>query len=322
MPVDPTIQVMLDAANAQEPMDMSTLSVVQQRAIADQAMQQYFVITVEPGPELPDVHDVQIPVDGGEIALRIYTPERSSDAPLPGLVYFHGGAWWLGDLDQTDAHCRFWARDAGCVVVSVDYRLAPEHKFPIPAEDCYAATVWAAEHVDELGVDPARIAVGGGSAGGNLAAAVTLMARDRGGPPIVFQILDIPVTDATMSQPSITENAEGYILTKAAMEQGWRHYLADPADGANPYASPLAATDLSGLPPALVSTAEYDPLRDEGEEYGRRLEAAGVPVTIRRWDGMVHGFEAFTKILPQARECRDWFSAALRDAFASEGATR
>lgn len=318
MPVDPTIQAMLDAAAAQEPVDMSKLTVTEQRATAGVAMQQYFVVLCEPGPELPDVRDVQIPVDGGEITVRVYTPEREPDALLPAHVMLHGGAWWLGDLEQTDPHCRFVARDVGCVVVSVDYRLAPEHKFPIPAEDCYAATKWTVDHAGELGVDPHNVSIGGGSAGGNLAAAVALMARDRGGPHLVFQLLDIPVTDARMDSASYTENGIGYILTEAAMQQGWDYYLADPADGTNPYASPLRADDLSGLPPALVSTAEYDPLRDEGEEYGRRLHAAGVPTTIRRWDGMIHGFEAFTKVLPQAVECRELFVATLKAAHAKE----
>jgi acetyl esterase/lipase len=319
MPVDPTIQALLDEVNAQEQADMSALPAAEQRARIDPLMQQLFVALAEPGPELPDVRDLPVVVGTDEITVRVYTPDAAGQ--LPAHVYFHGGAFWLGDLEQGDADCRFLARDAGCVVVSVDYRLAPEHPFPIPAEDCYAATAWVVEHAAELGVDPTRVSVGGASAGGILAAAVSLMARDRGGPNLVFQVLDIPVTDSRMNTASYEDFAEGYLLTRAAMEQGWGYYLADPADAVNPYASPMHATDLAGLPPALIVTAQYDPLRDEGEEYGRRLQAAGVPATIRRWDGMIHGSAAFTKLLPQARQCRADVAALLREAYACARST-
>jgi acetyl esterase len=259
------------------------------------------------------VRDTSVPVDGGAIDVRIY--EGEGKAPRPAFVYFHGGAWWLGDLEQGDALCRTIAAELGCSVVSVAYRLAPEHKFPVPFEDCFAATQWVARNAAELGVDAGRLAVGGGSAGGNLAAAVALAARDRSGPNLCFQLLDIPVTDVSMQAPSHTENAEGYLLTRAGMEQGWDHYLARPEDGRSPYASPLLAEDLRDLPPALVLTAEFDPLRDEGEDYARRLAGAGVPVTLRRFEGMIHGFAAMTKLLPQARECRAMVVQALRGAF-------
>ena len=205
---------------------------------------------------------------------------------------------------MTEGECRHIARDVECVVVSVEYHLAPEHKFPIPVEDCYKATTWVVDHAVELAVDPERVAVGGGSAGGNLAAAVALMARDRGGPKLLLQVLDVPVTDSRMKTPSMDENAQGYLLTKEAMQQAWDLYLRGPDDARNPYASPAVTEDLSGLPPALVLTAEYDPLRDEGEEYGRRLQAAGVPATVSRYDGMIHGFTFLTKILSAAREGR------------------
>ena len=221
----------------------------------------------------------------------------------------------MGNIAMTEGECRHIVRDVGCVVVSVDYHLAPEHKFPIPLEDCYAATTWVVEHAAELTVDPERVAVGGGSAGGNLAAAVSLMARDRGGPKLLLQVLDVPATDSRMKTPSMEENAEGYMLTKEAMQQFWDYYLRGPDDARNPYASPAFAEDLSGLPPALVLTAEYDPLRDEGEEYGRRLQAAGVPATVSRYDGMIHGFTFFTKLVPAAREGRTEVVAALRRAF-------
>jgi acetyl esterase len=200
------------------------------------------------------------------------------------------------------------------VVVSVDYRLAPEHKFPAAAEDAYAATQWVADHADELGGDPDRIAVAGDSAGGNLAAVVALMARDRGGPPLRFQLLVYPVTDFSFDTDSYRENAEGYFLHRASMEWYWRQYLASDDDGIDPYASPLRADDVTGVPPAMVITAEYDPLRDEGEAYGRKLADAGVDVSIRRFDGMFHGFFSMGAFLDGAKQATDDAHAALRDA--------
>jgi acetyl esterase len=203
------------------------------------------------------------------------------------------------------------------VVVSVDYRLAPEHKFPIPVEDCYAALLWTFEHADELQIDTSRMSIGGGSAGGNLTAVVAMMIRDRSGPPVVLQVLDIPVTDLTLSCASIVENGEGYLLTRDAIEQYVELYLDDPGDAKHPYASPLLADDLSGLPPAVVMTAELDPLRDEGEAYAARLGDAGVSVRHKRWLGHVHGSSSMTALVPSARDWRDEVIQALRDAYRS-----
>jgi acetyl esterase len=313
MPVDPTLQGMLDAVNAHGVPEWSGLPPAERRERMHEVTRPLFEEMCEEAGAVAAVKDRRIPVPGGECGVRVYTPPGTP--PFPALVYFHGGAFWLGDVDQSDAACRDLAHRVGAVVVSVNYRLAPEHPFPIPLEDCYAATVWTAEQVAELGVDGTRLAVGGGSAGGNLAAAVALLARDRGGPALCFQWLDIPVTDSRLDTESMREFGEGYLLTKAAMLEGWEYYVPDPEHRANPYASPMHAADVSGLPAALVTTAEYDPLRDEGEAYGRRLADAGVETKIRRYDGGIHGFGAFTAILPLARQHRDDAVAALRDAF-------
>jgi len=252
------------------------------------------------GPLAPvdHVEDRRIPGPAGQIPVRIYAPQASGT--LPVLVYYHGGGWVIGTFDTHEAVCRHLAKQAGAMVVAVDYRLAPEHKFPAAAEDCYAATCWVASNAATLGIDAHRLAVGGDSAGGNLAAVVSLMARDRGGPSIAFQLLVYPVTDHSYDTPSYRENADGYLLTKEAMVWFWDHYLREPADGANAYASPLRAASLAGLPRAMVITAEYDPLRDEGEAYARRLRESGVDVVLKRYDGIIHGFFMLTGVFDEA----------------------
>ena len=271
-----------------------------------------------PGPEVGKVEDRTIPGPDGEIPVRIYTPPAAGadSGPFPGLAWFHGGGWVVGNLDSADSAARNMCVGAGCVVVSVDYRLAPETKFPGPAEDCYAATQWLAANAAALNVDPDRIAVGGDSAGGNLAAAVSLMSRDRGGCGLVFQLLVYPVTQRNFDTVSYIQNADGYQLSRDGMIWYWNHYLADDADAANPYAAPMQAEDLSGLPPALVITAEYDPLRDEGEAFGQRLAGAGVATTITRYDGMIHGFFGMFAAVDGARQAVDQGATCLREAFA------
>jgi acetyl esterase len=265
------------------------------------------------GPEVAKVEDRLIPGPGVELPVRIYTPEGSG--PFPILVWYHGGGWVVGDLDTADPTARHLAVGAGCVVVSVDYRLAPETKFPGAADDCYAATVWAAQHATRLNGDPSRIAVGGDSAGGNLAAAVALMARDRGGLSLVFQLLVYPVTARDFETASYRQNAEGYNLTLDGMRWYWEQYLQGSDDATNPYAAPMAARDLKGLPPALVITAEYDPLCDEGEAFAKRLQAAGVATTCKRYDGMIHGFFGMPAVLDQGKQAIADACAALRQAF-------
>jgi acetyl esterase len=264
------------------------------------------------------VEDRQLPGVMGPIPVRFYTP--SGSGPFPILVFFHGGGWVIGNRETHDATSRALTNAAGCIVASIDYRLAPEHKFPAAMEDSYAATRWIADHATSIGADPARIAVGGDSAGGNLAATVSLAARERGGPPLVFQLLIYPVTDHAYDTPSYKENADGYFLTRDAMVWFWNHYLDREADGRNPLASPLRASDLRSLPPAFVMTAEYDPLRDEGEMYAKRLRDAGVPVTLTRYDGTIHGFFIMGNALSVARRGMQDAAAALRAAFDTRAA--
>jgi acetyl esterase len=267
------------------------------------------------GPEVAKVEDRRLPGPGPEIPVRIYTP--AGTGPFPVLVWFHGGGWVIGDLEGADATARHLAVGAGCVVVSVDYRLAPETKFPGAADDCYAATVWATHHAAQIHGDPSRIAVGGDSAGGNLAAAVSLMARDRHAPLPVFQLLVYPVTGYDFNTTSYRQNAEGYLLTRDGMQWYWQHYLQRPDDAANPYAVPLAAADLTGLPPALVITAALDPLCDEGEAYARRLQAAGVPTRYSKYDGMIHGFFGMPALLDKGKQAIAEATSTLRQAFAA-----
>lgn len=308
MALDPQAKVIIDGMAQLGMKPFSELTV-------EECRQQTEATIGGPGEPVTDVQNRTIPGPAGEIPVRIYRPE--GEGPFPVLVFFHGGGWVICSLDTHDGTCRQLANRAGCVVVSVDYRLAPEHTFPAAPDDCYAATVWAVEHAAELGGDPARVAIGGDSAGGNLTAVVAQMARDRGAPPLVFQLLVYPVTDRDFETPSMQENAEGYLLGREDMRWFWGHYLADDADARNPYAAPLQADDLAGLPPALVITAEYDPLRDEGEAYGKRLQEAGVPTTVSRYDGMFHGFFGMTEMLDRAKDAVDEATVALRQAFGS-----
>ncbi len=259
------------------------------------------------------VEDRTIQGPGGSLPLRIYWPP--GPRPLPVLVYYHGGGWVIGNLDTHDFQCRLMASWAGCMVVHVNYRHAPEHVFPAAIDDAYAGACWVEENAAALGADAGRIAVGGDSAGGNLAAAVALMARERGAPRLALQYLAYPVMDASMGLPSYNENANGYGLTAEGMAWFWDQYVPDLADRSNPLASPLQAPDLSGLAPALVMTAEFDPLRDEGEAYARRLKEAGVPVELKRYEGLVHGFLAQTGEIDGARVAMADLVRALRGAF-------
>lgn len=267
------------------------------------------------GPDV-EISERLVPVAGGSIRVRLYRPRAGSVAGdrRPALhVFIHGGGWCVGDLDQRDPRCRTIAGEAGCVVASVDYRLAPENAFPTAPEDCYAALVALVEDAEELGIDPEVVSVSGESAGANLAAVVCLMARDRNGPRICFQWLDVPATDLTMSQPSVERLGHGYVLTRAAMDAYVADYLAG-ADPTHPLASPLHVEDLSGLPPALVMTCELDPLRDDGIAYAAALREAGVEVEHRDLDGLFHAAFAFTRILPEARAYEVEATGLLRRA--------
>jgi acetyl esterase len=289
---------------------LTTLTIQQARA-ADLAA---VVAGAGNGEPVADVTETTIPGPAAGLRLRVYRP--AGTGPWPVLVYFFGGGWSLGTLDTCDAICRMLTNAARCVTVSVDYRLAPEHKFPAAVEDCYAGTAWAAAHAAELGGDPARLAVGGDSSGGNLAAAVALMARERGGPAITHQLLVYPNTDYLADTPSMRDISDTYFFNPASVRWYWGLYLATPEDGANPLASPLRADDLTGLPAATVITAEYDPLRDEGELYAKKLAAAGVPAEVIRYDGMIHGFFTMVGTLDTARTAVLDAAERLRGAFA------
>jgi acetyl esterase len=311
VPVDPLLQPVLDAMNAQQ--IGSAKKSAELEAGIQVATAPGFGALADDAPEVASIADHRVPVPDGEITVRMYTPFGTG--PFPVHLFLHGGSFWLGTLDESEARCRETAQSAGCVVAAVGYRLAPKHRFPTAPEDCFAALRWLVDNAVALGVDEGRVSVGGVSAGGNLAAVVALMARDRGGPALVFQVLEIPVTDLTLSFPSITEKGEGYVLTKESCARYVRLYLADPAQATHPYASPYFAGDLSRLPPALVVTAEFDPVRDEGEAYARRLESAGVAVELVRMNGHIHGSMAFTKLMPSARAHRERVHASLRDAY-------
>lgn len=315
MPLDPQVRVLLEQMATMEAPPRHTMQV---EDVRNQILSTFSTMSGEP-EYVKHVEDRRIPGPEGSIPVRIYRPE--GDGPLPILVYFHGGGWVICNLDTHDAACRKLANAAVCIVVSVDYRLAPEHKFPAAVDDCYAATQWVANHAESLYGDPTRIAVGGDSAGGNLAAAVSLMARDRNGPSLVYQLLIYPVTDHyTIHTPSYQENAEGYFLTQADMIWFWDHYLSSEEDRKHPHAVPLQAESLHGLPPALVITAEYDPLRDEGEMYARRLQEAGVPTLLKRYNGMIHGFFNMAAVLSQGQQGIADSAKLLREAFAKPGA--
>ena len=257
-----------------------------------------------------DTVDRRIPTSYDQVPVRIYRP-RDAATPAPVVVFFHGGGWVLGNLDQYEPLCSTLAADAGMVVVSVDYRLAPEHPYPAARDDCYDVTRWVAEHADELGVDPERLAVMGDSAGGNLAAVVSLLARDRGAPHIRYQVLVYPATDVTMSSPSIEENAEAPLLTRDDMHAFREHYLGQ-SDSSDPHVSPLHADDHGSLPAALVITAEHDPLRDDGRRYAEALEKAGVEVRLTDYVGMPHGFLSMPGICRSAPQARAEIAGQLR----------
>jgi acetyl esterase len=282
MPLDPQAHALLAAMEAQGAPDISQLSVSQARDMANSFREMQGDLV-----QVAAVGDRTVPGPDGSLPVRIYRPEGS---PRGAIVYFHGGGWVIGNIEVVDAPCRALAAATGCVVVSAQYRLAPESAYPAAPEDCYAVTRWVADHLAELGTEPAGLVVAGDSAGGNLAAAVALMARDRQGPEIAFQALVYPATDLVeMATESYRENGEGYLLTAASMRWFRDHYVPDEARRSEPYCSPARAEDLSGLPPAFVATMEFDPLRDDGETYAERLREAGVPVTVQRYDGQVHG---------------------------------
>ncbi|MGH7948906.1 MAG: alpha/beta hydrolase [Candidatus Binataceae bacterium] len=310
MPLDPQMQAFLDQMKAAGAKPLRAPTAAQARETFAELVA---VLGQGPREQVAKVEDRKVAGPGGQIPLRIYTPAQRP--PTGVLIWFHGGGWVLGDLESHDPVCRALANGSGCVTVSVDYRLAPESKFPAAAEDCYAATKWAAENAAALGAPGAKLAVAGDSAGGNLAAAVALMARDRGAPKVAFQLLVYPAIDAADDTPSQMRFAEdGYILSRLDMEWFWGHYLKSPADRENPYACPNQAKSLAGLAPALVMTAGYDPLCDEGDAYAGQMKRAGVVVTLSRYPGVTHGFFSMAAMLDEGKRAHREACAALRSA--------
>jgi acetyl esterase len=315
MPLDPVAATMIQAMEGNFPRVETFASAADARRAIAAARP---TAEVEP-PPVARVENRTIPGPAADIPVRVYWPRTAAAATAPGVVFFHGGGWVICDLDTHDGQCRALANGTDAVVVSIDYRLAPEAKFPAAADDCYAATQWVADHAAALGIDPARLAIAGDSAGGNLTAAVALMARDRGGPALAYQLMVYPVVDSSASRNSYlskTDNATGYFLTRDAMEWYRTQYLRDDADGDDPYCSPLLASSLTGLPPAFVVTAEFDPLRDEGEAYAQRLDGFDVPTTTIRYDGVIHGFLGMREIVPEADAAMAAVAEFLQKQFA------
>lgn len=293
----PEVRALLEMMDAQGAPPLENQDPAQARSSRVEPMK---ILGGEP-EALGRVEETSIPGPGGGVRVRVYAGEYGGHRPA--LVYFHGGGFVFGNLDTHDAVCRALAKESGAVVISVDYRLSPEHKFPAAVEDAHTATLWAADNAERMGIDARRIAVGGDSAGGNLATVIAMRCRDAGGPALASQVLLYPVTDfSSFETRSYRELGEGYFLTRAAMHWFADHYLASADLKRHPEVSPLLAPDLSGLPPALVITAEFDPLRDEGEAYAQRLQEAGVPVTVTRYPGMIHAFVSMRGVLAGGRQ--------------------
>ncbi|MBN1529771.1 MAG: alpha/beta hydrolase [Thermoleophilaceae bacterium] len=314
MPVDPPIQRMLDLLAAMRPGSMASASPAEAR----QAFRMLTVELRDPATIVPcdAVEEIEVPGAAGPLRARIYRP--AAEPPLPTVVFIHGGGFVLGDVETHDNQCRTLANQTGAVVLSSDYRLAPEARFPAALDDALAITRWAAEHVDELGGDPERLAIAGDSAGGNLAAVVAHETRETG-PRLAAQLLIYPGTDFVTRHPSEEENAEGYFLTLEDMEWFADHYTGD-ADRTDPRLSPALADDLAGLPPAVIATAEFDPLRDQGNAYADALQAAGVPVVKRCYPGLIHGFFDLAALSPAAAAAVGEVCADLRALLAGAAA--
>ena len=312
MSLDPQARALLDAAKASGAPEMWELT-------PDQARVEYLRRTerVRADVDIYRVEDRQIPGPVQTIKVRVYTPQVSQEqASLPVLVWYHGGGFVIGDLDSHDSACRALANQTECLVVAVDYRLAPEHKFPGAVEDCEAALHWVAANAAELGGDPGRIAVGGDSAGGNLAAVVALLAREKGGPKLCFQLLIYPCVAPEPETPSHHQFAEGYLLTRKTITWFFKQYLRSSKDTLDPRYAPLEEKDLSSLPPSLVIVAGFDPLRDEGVDYAKALIDAGNKVTLSNYEGMIHGFYLMGGMIDKANQAIEESARHLKEAFA------
>ncbi len=310
--LDPQARMLMDIVARAAAPAFHTLDVAKAR---DETRKLHAYFGAE-APAVASVREIDIPRDGGVIPARCYRSLGSAaTTALPLLVFFHGGGWTVGDLDSHDSLCRTLANAARCTVLSVDYRLAPEHPFPAAVDDAYSATVWASRHARDLGADATRIAVGGDSAGGNLAAVTAILARDRGAPHVVFQLLVYPATDQGSERPSWQQFGRGYLLDLESIRYFQKKYLRHARDYDDWRASPLLRHDLAGLPPALVITAGFDPLLDDCVAYVHQLRAAGVAVEYRCFDGMVHGFLTLGKVFTAAGEASALAARALAQAF-------
>jgi acetyl esterase len=308
VPLDPELAALLQAAPAFDSEQLRTVPVAEYRETLKQGL-----LAFGPSPEaVASVVDTSMPGPGGDLPLRIYTPD--AEGPLGVAVFFHGSGFVICDLDTHDHECRVLANRAGVIVVSVDYRLAPEHPFPGAVDDGVAALDWVATQAEALGADPGRIALVGDSAGGNIAAVVAQLAHQAGGPPVAFQLLIYPVTDLRCDTQSFIDNATGYGLSADAMRWYVEQYVRTEADVLDPRASPLLAKSLDGLPPAFVVVCEYDPLCDEGKRYAHRMRDAGIDVTLRRYDGAVHGVFQMSRFTAIGARVLDDCVAALRAA--------
>ncbi|HEX6956508.1 MAG TPA: alpha/beta hydrolase [Ferrovibrio sp.] len=311
--LDKEAKAVLDAIKAANRPEYSTLTPAEARKLYKETRA---AVTPEP-PEISELDNIAAPGPNGPIPLRYYRPaDVEKKEVLPALVYYHGGGWVIGDLDTHDVVCRTLCNEGRCAVVSVDYRMGPEFKFPAAVEDAYAAGKWVAEEARQLRIDPKRLAVGGDSAGGNLATVVALMARDmKGVPAIAYQLLIYPATDMHMNTESHRRYGEGHLLTRPSMDWFQEQYLNGPADREDWRASPILAKSLKGVPPAYVLVAGNDPLRDEGEAYAMALRKAGVPVVFREFEGQIHGFITMGRVIPQAGQALAEMGVALKLAF-------
>jgi Esterase/lipase len=309
MTLNPQVSAFLGMFEQFPPSGYASISVERYRELHSVPLQ------IGPPLEVERVEDLTIPLEGRSLGARLYVPPEAGASP-PVTLFYHGGGWVICSLDTHDSTCRALARASGSAVLSVDYRLAPETPFPGPLDDCYEALRWARANASSLGVDGERIAVAGDSAGGNLAAAVAIRARDGGGPPLRHQLLLYPVTDADFETGSYSENGNGdYLLSTEAMRWFWGHYVGDTANP-DPLAAILRHGDLSGLPPATLQVAQYDPLRDEGLAYAEALKAAVVPVEVEVAPGMIHGYFSLFEAIPDAQPYIDRAGARLKEALA------
>lgn len=309
MPLEPEVQAILKGMEEAGGPAISEMT----PEIARQAFEGLLPLQGEP-EVVASVEQREVPGPAGPVTVRVYRPVGAS-GPMPVLCFIHGGGWVLMDLDSHDPVCRALSNAAACTVVAVDYRLAPEARFPAAVDDCFAVLKWIAQEAESLGVDSTRIAVGGDSAGGNLAAVMTLLSKRGGGPSLVAQVLHCPVTDYSFETKSYRENSDGYLLTQEAMRWFWAHYLGEGNDGSDALASPLRAETVTGLPAALVQTAEFDPLLDEGRAYADRLRESGVPVTYTEYSGVVHDPWLMFGVVPKGRQTVDEAGAFLKKCF-------